>query len=182
MSNHRMRVFSTTFKEGVVRRLESGEALARVSKEPGIARKLLYEWRWAWRREGAAGLNRERGRKPLARYGAMGSALRERLAPEVLHHQLGHDRGGFALRLCRLLAPPPRTTGIHRSGRAGPSPQRPLQRCCDHRLNGQVGRIPVIGAVDRNARFRTRRGGRAGGRTLKNPCCNRIEMSRLAAK
>jgi len=33
-------------------------------------------------------------RKPLARYGAMESALRERLAPEVLHHQLGHDRGG----------------------------------------------------------------------------------------
>jgi len=31
-------------------------------------------------------------RKPLARYGAMESALRERLAPEVLHHQLGHDR------------------------------------------------------------------------------------------
>jgi hypothetical protein len=30
-------------------------------------------------------------RKPLARYGAMESALRERLAPEVLHHQLGHD-------------------------------------------------------------------------------------------
>ena len=58
MSNHRMRVFSTTFKEDVVRRLESGEALAAVSKELGIARKLLYEWRWAWRRHGAAGLNR----------------------------------------------------------------------------------------------------------------------------
>jgi hypothetical protein len=31
-------------------------------------------------------------RKPLARYGAMESALRERLAHEMLHHQLGHDR------------------------------------------------------------------------------------------
>ena len=29
-------------------------------------------------------------RKPLARYGAMGSALRERLAPAELHHQAGH--------------------------------------------------------------------------------------------
>src|SRR5208283_2430414 len=29
-------------------------------------------------------------RKPLARYGAMGSALRERLAPAELHHKLGH--------------------------------------------------------------------------------------------
>ena len=63
MSNHRMRLFSTAFKEDVVRRLESGEALAAVSKELGIARKLLYEWRWAWRRHGAAGLNRRRGPK-----------------------------------------------------------------------------------------------------------------------
>ena len=45
MSNHRMRLFSTAFKEDVVRRLEFGEALAAVSKELGIARKLLYEWR-----------------------------------------------------------------------------------------------------------------------------------------
>ena len=64
MSNHRMRVFSTSFKEGVVGRLEAGEALAAVSKELGIARKLLYEWRWAWRRHGAAGLNQRRGPKP----------------------------------------------------------------------------------------------------------------------
>src|ERR1700733_13318852 len=63
MSNHRVRVFSTTFKEDIVRRLESGEALAAVSKEIGIARKLLYEWRWAWRRLGVAGLNRRRGPK-----------------------------------------------------------------------------------------------------------------------
>ena len=41
----------------------SGEALAAVSKQLGIARKLLYEWRWAWRRHGAAGLNRRRGPK-----------------------------------------------------------------------------------------------------------------------
>jgi len=31
-------------------------------------------------------------RKPLARYGAMESALRERLAPRVLPHRRGHDR------------------------------------------------------------------------------------------
>src|SRR6202162_6734423 len=63
MSNHRVRLFSTAFKEDVVRRLESGEALAAVSKELGIARKLLYEWRWAWRRDGADGLKRRRGPK-----------------------------------------------------------------------------------------------------------------------
>ena len=44
--------------------MESGEALAAVSKELGISRKLLYEWRWAWRRHGAAGLNQRRGPKP----------------------------------------------------------------------------------------------------------------------
>src|SRR5471032_1597205 len=63
MSNQPMRIFSSPFKEQIVRRLESGEALAGVSKELGIARKLLYEWRWAWRRHGAAGLNRRRGPK-----------------------------------------------------------------------------------------------------------------------
>src|ERR1700727_296842 len=63
MLNDRVGLFSTAFKEDVVRRLESGEALAAVSKELGIARKLLYEWRWAWRRHRAAGLNRRRGPK-----------------------------------------------------------------------------------------------------------------------
>src|SRR5271170_3511226 len=80
MSNHRLRVFSTTFKEDVVRRLESGEALAAVAKELGIARKLLYEWRWAWRRHGVAGLNRRRGpraglRRKMASDDPPGSAL-----------------------------------------------------------------------------------------------------------
>jgi transposase len=64
MSIGRMRVFSTPFKTEVVQRLEAGEALAKVSKELGIARKLLYEWRSAWRRQGVAGLNRKRGPKP----------------------------------------------------------------------------------------------------------------------
>jgi transposase-like protein len=82
MSNHRLRVFSTAFKEDVVRRLESGEALAAVSKELGIARKLLYEWRWAWRRHGLAGLNRRRGpkaglRRQMATRDPPGAALAE---------------------------------------------------------------------------------------------------------
>src|ERR1700734_3937384 len=82
MSNHRVRLFSTAFKEDVVRRLESGEALAAVSKELGIARKLLYEWRWAWRRHGAAGLNRRRGpkkglRRKMATGDPPGAALGE---------------------------------------------------------------------------------------------------------
>ena len=64
MSDRGMRAFSTAFKASVVRRLEAGEALATVAKELGIARKLLYEWRSAWRLFGVAGLNRKRGPKP----------------------------------------------------------------------------------------------------------------------
>ena len=55
MSDRGMRVFSTAFKAEVVRRLEAGEALAKVSRELGIARKLLYEWRSAWRCKGLPG-------------------------------------------------------------------------------------------------------------------------------
>ena len=60
----RARVFSPAFKEAAVARLEAGEALAGVARSLGIARKLLYEWRKAWRAEGLAGLSRRRGRKP----------------------------------------------------------------------------------------------------------------------
>jgi hypothetical protein len=51
-------------KEEVVRRWESGEALATAPKDLGIARKLLHEWRWAWRQEGVAESNRMRWPKP----------------------------------------------------------------------------------------------------------------------
>jgi len=59
-----MRTFSTEFKQAVVLRLEAGERTAAVSDELKIRRKLLYEWRAAYRKLGAAGLNRKRGRKP----------------------------------------------------------------------------------------------------------------------
>src|SRR5258708_28588033 len=64
MSDLAMRIFSTAFKVDVVGRLEAGEALTAVSRELGIARKLLYEWRAASREFGVAGLNRKRGPKP----------------------------------------------------------------------------------------------------------------------
>jgi len=64
MSQESMRVFSTAFKESAVLRLGAGERLAEVARELGIARKLLYEWRAAYRRFGVAGLNRRRGPKP----------------------------------------------------------------------------------------------------------------------
>jgi transposase len=64
MSQEAMRKFSTEFKESVVLRLEAGERIAAVAEELRIRRKLLYEWRAAYRMLGAAGLNRKRGRKP----------------------------------------------------------------------------------------------------------------------
>ena len=66
MSQQAMRVFSTAFKESAVLRLAAGERLAEVARELGIARKLLYEWRGAYRKLGAAGLNRRRGPKPMS--------------------------------------------------------------------------------------------------------------------
>ena len=66
MSQQGMRVFSTAFKETAVLRLEAGERLASVARELGIARKLLYEWRGAYRKLGVAGLNRRRGPKPMS--------------------------------------------------------------------------------------------------------------------
>ena len=64
MSQPAMRVFSTEFKAGVVLRLEAGERIAAVADELEIKRKLLYEWRAAYRTMGVAGLNRKRGPKP----------------------------------------------------------------------------------------------------------------------
>jgi transposase len=64
MSDQSQRAFSTEFKERIVLRLEAGERLAALADELGIRRKLLYQWRHAYRREGIAGLNRKRGPKP----------------------------------------------------------------------------------------------------------------------
>lgn len=58
------RQFSEAFKEAAVRRLEAGEKIAAVAAGIGVRRKLLYQWRDAWRAMGSAGFNRKRGRKP----------------------------------------------------------------------------------------------------------------------
>ena len=48
----------------MVLRLEAGERIAAVAEETGVKRKLLYEWRDAYRAMGVAGFNRKRGPKP----------------------------------------------------------------------------------------------------------------------
>lgn len=77
MSQQAMRVFSTEFKVGVVLRLEGGERLAAVAHELKIKRKLLYDWRNAYRTMGVAGLNRKRGRKK----GTLAARARSNAAP-----------------------------------------------------------------------------------------------------
>ena len=67
MSKQVQRAFSSEFKSSVIQRIEAGERLGAVAVELGIRRKLLYEWRAAYRALGAAGLNRKRGPKPGAR-------------------------------------------------------------------------------------------------------------------
>jgi len=64
VSDQPQRSFSTQFKIGLIERIEAGERLPAVAAAAGIKRKLLYEWRAAWRAFGAAGLNRKRGPKP----------------------------------------------------------------------------------------------------------------------
>ncbi len=63
MSEQSQRLFSTEAKEQIVLRLEGGERIRAVADELGIRRKLLYEWRDAYRAMGRAGLNRKRGPK-----------------------------------------------------------------------------------------------------------------------
>ncbi len=67
------RQFSNAFKEAAVRRLEGGEKIAAVAAAIGVRRKLLYQWRDAWRAMGSAGFNRKRGRKPGWKAGAAAS-------------------------------------------------------------------------------------------------------------
>ena len=58
------RVFSWEFKERVARRMLAGESVSALHHELQIKRSVLYRWRDAYRKEGAAGLQRVKGRPP----------------------------------------------------------------------------------------------------------------------
>jgi len=64
VSGRSPRFFTTGFKERAVLRLDAGASATTLSAELGVPRKLLYDWRQAYREQGVAGLNRKRGRKP----------------------------------------------------------------------------------------------------------------------
>jgi transposase-like protein len=66
MSKPTVRVFAPAFKQAAVKRIEAGERLRAVAEDLGVRRKLLYDWRAAWRAQGIAGFTKKRGRRPKA--------------------------------------------------------------------------------------------------------------------
>jgi transposase len=58
------RVFSAEFKQTVAQRILNGESVSALREELQVKRSVLYRWRDAYRKEGAAGLRRRIGRPP----------------------------------------------------------------------------------------------------------------------
>jgi transposase-like protein len=58
------RLFSPEFKLEVARRIAGGESVSALFHELGIKRSVLYRWRDAYLKEGAAGVSRPPGRPP----------------------------------------------------------------------------------------------------------------------
>jgi transposase len=58
------RVFSAEFKQRVAQRILNGESVSALYAELKIKRSVLYRWRDAYRKDGAAGLQRPIGRPP----------------------------------------------------------------------------------------------------------------------
>ena len=56
------RVFSSEFKADVAQRILNGESVTSLHHEFQIKRSVLYRWRDAYRKEGAAGFERRIGR------------------------------------------------------------------------------------------------------------------------
>lgn len=56
------RVFSIEFRAKVVQRIMQGESVSKLHHELDIKRSILYRWRDAYRKKGAAGLARMVGR------------------------------------------------------------------------------------------------------------------------
>jgi len=105
VSKQPQRSFSTEFKSRVVQRIEAGERLAAVAVELGIRRKLLYEWRAAYRALGSAGLNRKRGPKPGGKKSAVSSPGRASSdPPSVPAGASSSARSGEELAQARELA------------------------------------------------------------------------------
>ena len=57
-------MFSQKFRVQAVERILKGESVTKLHRELGVKRSLLYRWRDAYRKKGAAGLDRKVGRPP----------------------------------------------------------------------------------------------------------------------
>ena len=74
MPDQRSRIFSRGFKLDAVSRMAAGGNVSALARELGVRRKLLYEWRDAWRIGGEEALRSPgRPRKGVAVVGAKGS-------------------------------------------------------------------------------------------------------------
>jgi transposase-like protein len=62
--SNKNRVFTGEFKAGVAQRIVNGESVTALYLETQIKRSVLYRWRDAYRKDGAAGLQRPAGRPP----------------------------------------------------------------------------------------------------------------------
>ena len=61
-SGGKPREYAVEFKTAAAQRILAGESVLALSRELGVRRSVLYAWRDVYRREGAAGLSRKRGR------------------------------------------------------------------------------------------------------------------------
>ena len=59
-----IKTYPTAFKVSAIKRIEAGEAVLHVSRDLGVSRKLLHDWKKAWGLKGLEGLNAKRGPKP----------------------------------------------------------------------------------------------------------------------
>ena len=82
------RLFSREYKLAVIERMASGEPVSALSRELGIARKCLYQWRDRYRIGGAI------ARRPSSTY-----AVIEAMTAYVLQ---GEGNGSTIERWCRL--------------------------------------------------------------------------------
>lgn len=57
------RRYTAAFRLKAVQRMEAGESVAPLSRALGVRRKLLYEWRERYRKEGNPGLERGPGQR-----------------------------------------------------------------------------------------------------------------------
>ena len=59
-----IKTYPTAFKVAAINRIEAGEAVLHVSRDLGVSRKLLHDWKKAWGLKGLEGLYTKRGPKP----------------------------------------------------------------------------------------------------------------------